>query len=171
MSRRGIFPWTADPENALKKKAVPSLQVRKILVPIKGESVDIEALRWAGEMAKRDKGTVYAVHILEVDRSLPLNAPINSDLEQGQSVCELIEEIAHMSKYPVETEILQAREAGPAIVDEACEREVDLIVVGMSYKQKFGEFSMGEVAPYVLKNAPCMVWLYREKMPPREMAT
>jgi Universal stress protein family len=46
-------------------------------------------------------------------------------------------------------------------VDEALEREVDLIVMGIGYKRKFGEFDMGHTAPYVLKNAPCRVWLAR----------
>jgi hypothetical protein len=46
-------------------------------------------------------------------------------------------------------------------VDEALEREVDLIVMGIGYKRKFGEFDMGRTAPYVMKNAPCRVWLAR----------
>jgi nucleotide-binding universal stress UspA family protein len=50
---------------------------------------------------------------------------------------------------------------GTAIVDEALEREVDLIVMGISYKRKFGEFDLGHTAPYVLKNAPCRVWIAR----------
>jgi nucleotide-binding universal stress UspA family protein len=50
---------------------------------------------------------------------------------------------------------------GTAIVDEALEREVDLIVMGIGFKRKFGEFDMGHTAPYVLKNAPCRVWLAR----------
>ena len=29
------------------------------------------------------------------------------------------------------------------------------------YKVRFGEFSLGEVAPYVLKNSPCRVILYQ----------
>ena len=61
----------------------------------------------------------------------------------------------------LETEILQARDVGTAIVDEALEREVDLVVMGIGYKRKFGEFDMGHTAPYVLKNAPCRVWLAR----------
>jgi nucleotide-binding universal stress UspA family protein len=58
--------------------------------------------------------------------------------------------------------VLQAREVGPAIVDEAVERDVNLILIGMDYKKRFGEFSLGRVVPYVLKEAPCRVLLYRE---------
>ena len=33
--------------------------------------------------------------------------------------------------------------------------------MGIGYKRKFGEFDLGQTAPYVLKNAPCRVWLAR----------
>ena len=62
----------------------------------------------------------------------------------------------------IDTDILQAREAGPAIIDEAAEREVDLILMGIKHKTRFGQFSLGNVAPYVLKNAPCPVILYQK---------
>ena len=60
------------------------------------------------------------------------------------------------------TELLQAREAGPAIVDEAVERGIDLIIMAISYKKPFGEFDLGSTVPYVLKNAPCRVLIWRE---------
>jgi nucleotide-binding universal stress UspA family protein len=74
------------------------------------------------------------------------------------------EKIADVMDCQVETEILQARETGPAIVDEAVERGVDMIIMGVEYKKRFGEFGMGDVAPYVLRNAPCPVLLWRGPM-------
>jgi nucleotide-binding universal stress UspA family protein len=50
-------------------------------------------------------------------------------------------------------------------VDEAVEREIDLIVMGLTYKKHYGQFSMGNVIPYVLKNAPCPVILYQQYQP------
>ena len=68
---------------------------------------------------------------------------------------------AEEEDYEVETELLQAREAGPTIIDEAVERGVDLILMGVRYKRSFGQFSLGNVVPYVLKNTPCRVILYQ----------
>ena len=51
-----------------------------------------------------------------------------------------------------------AREA----VDEAVERGVDLILMGFSYKRRFGQYSLGHVVPFVLKNSPCPVILYQQ---------
>ena len=63
----------------------------------------------------------------------------------------------------METDLLQAREAGPTIVDEAVARGIDLILMGVEYKRHFGQFSLGSVVPYVLKNAPCRVILYHKQ--------
>jgi len=75
---------------------------------------------------------------------------------------ERVERIAEELDCEVDTDLLQSREAGPTIVDEAAEREVDSIVMGVKYKRRFGQFSLGNVVPYVLKNAPCRVILYHQ---------
>ena len=45
------------------------------------------------------------------------------------------------------------------------DKEVDAIVLGVPYTTRFGSFSIGEAAPYVLKNAPCHVVLWRAEAP------
>ena len=70
--------------------------------------------------------------------------------------------VAREQGYSIETDLLQARGAGPTIIDEAVEREADLILIGVEYKKHFGQFSLGTVIPYVLKNAPCRVMLYHQ---------
>jgi len=59
--------------------------------------------------------------------------------------------------------LLQAREVGAALVDEAIERAADLLVLSLPYRKRFGgDFAIGRTIPYVLKNAPCAVWVVRE---------
>jgi len=73
-----------------------------------------------------------------------------------------VEQLAAETLLPVETELVQARDTGPALVDEAVEWGADLIVMGLPYKRRFGEFNLGKTVPYVLKNATCRVMLFRE---------
>ncbi len=87
---------------------------------------------------------------------------IEPEVRKGEAVLDQAERVAEELDYEVDAELLQAREVGPAVVDEAIERGVDLIVLGVPYKKRFGEFNLGKVAPYVLKNAPCRVWLVRQ---------
>ena len=65
----------------------------------------------------------------------------------------------------LEPVLLQARDVGAALVDEATERGADLLVVGLPYRKRFGgEFAIGRTIPYILQNAPCAVWVVREPM-------
>ena len=91
---------------------------------------------------------------------LPL-ADLSHDRDQGY----FAEGIAEGYKQPMEAVLLQARDVGAAIVDEATERGADLLVVGLPYRKRFGgEFAIGRTIPYILQNAPCTVWVVREPM-------
>jgi nucleotide-binding universal stress UspA family protein len=133
----------------------------RILVPVTGTQADEEAIELACRLARQDKGEIRAVYIITMKRDLPLDAEIETEIQKAEDILAGIEKVAAMENYRVVTEVLQAREAGPAIVTEAAEREVDLILMGIAYKIRFGEFSLGEVVPYVLKNSPCRVILYQ----------
>jgi len=142
--------------------------VRKVLVPVNGTKVDEAAIRLACRLAKSAKGKIYVTYVIQVERTLPLDAEVKPQIDKGEQVLDQAEHIAQEQDYKVETDLLQAREVGPAIVDEAIERGVDLIIIGISYKTKFGGFSLGSTVPYVLKNAPCWVLICREPIPREE---
>jgi nucleotide-binding universal stress UspA family protein len=134
----------------------------KILVPVAGTDADIETIKLACRLAKKDKGKVWAVSVVTIKRALPLDAEIDSEIKKAEEILDKVEDAAAEEDYEVETDVLQAREVGPAIVDEAVERGMSLILMGISYKQRFGQFSLGDAVPYVLKNSPCPVILYQQ---------
>lgn len=132
----------------------------KILVPVAGTKADDEAIRLACRFASRSKGKIRAVYVITVKRSLPLDAEIVAETSKAEEILARAQGVADEEDYEIETDLLQAREAGPAIVDETVERDVDLILMGIEYKRAFGQFSLGSVVPYILENAPCRVILY-----------
>ena len=135
---------------------------KKILVPVAGSEADVETIKLACRLAKKDKGKVWAISVVAIKRALPLDAEIDSEIRKAEDILDRVESVAEEEDYEVETGVLQAREVGPAIVDEAVERGVSLILMGIKYKRLFGQFSLGNVAPYVLKNSPCPVILYQQ---------
>jgi nucleotide-binding universal stress UspA family protein len=145
--------------NARKWGAV--IRASRILVPVNGNPTDDDAVALACEIGRRGKAAVYAIYVIEVKRTLPLDVDLPPEAAKGDSVLARAERVSEEFGIDLETEILQARDVGTAIVDEALERDIDLIVMGIGYKRKFGEFDLGHTAPYVLKNAPCRVWLAR----------
>jgi nucleotide-binding universal stress UspA family protein len=134
----------------------------KILVPVSGTDADAQTIKLACRLAKKDKGKVWAVSVVTIKRALPLDAEIDSEIKKAEEILDKVEDAAAEEDYEVETDVLQAREVGPAIVDEAVERGMSLILMGISYKQRFGQFSLGDAVPYVLKNSPCPVILYQQ---------
>ncbi len=138
------------------------MEYQNILVSVGGAAVDEEAIKLACRLAKPDKAKICAVNVIPIERTLPLDAEIEAEVQKAEEILDRMESIARGQNYSIETDLLQAREAGPTIIDEAVERGVDLILMGVEYKRRFGQFSLGDVVPYVLKNAPCRVILYHQ---------
>jgi len=134
----------------------------RILVPIKGNVTDNEVLELACETARASKAQVFVIHVIEVRRTLPLDAELQEEAERGEDLLNNAEQVAEGLGLSVHTDLLQARDVGPAIVDEILERGIDLVVMGITYKKRFGEFDLGLTLPYVLKHAPCRVWVCRQ---------
>ncbi len=142
------------------------MEFHKILVPVAGTEADEGAMQLADKLlAKRNRGEICAVYVISIERVLPIDAEVESEIKKAEDILTNIESMAKEQGGKIETDLLQAREVAPAIVDEAIERESDLILIGVTYKRRFGEFSLGDVVPYVLKNAPCRVILYHQHAP------
>lgn len=139
----------------------PMIDLRAILVPVDGSAASLEAVKIACGIGRKAKARIYVVHVIEVQRALPLDAELRLESRSGGDILRRAEQIADAMDCEIEAEILQAREAYHAIVDESSERGVDAIIMGVTYKREFGEFTLGKTANYVLKHAPCQVWLCR----------
>ena len=138
------------------------MKFENILLPVIGTEADEETIKLACRLAKPDKAKICAVNVIPIERTLPLDAEKEDEVEKAEEILNHIEAIAKKEGFSIDTDLLQAREAGSTIVDEAVERDVDLILMGVEYKKRFGQFSLGTVIPYVLKNAPCRVILYHQ---------
>ncbi len=137
-----------------------------ILVPIVQSPASLDAVTVAATVARQRKGRVYVVHVIEVNRSLPLNAELDAEARRGEQLIRRAEELAAESGVQATGTLLQAREAGPAIVDEARDREVDAIILGIGYKRLTGSFHVGRTADYIMRNATSAVWVVRQSMAP-----
>jgi nucleotide-binding universal stress UspA family protein len=158
-----------------------ALGFKRILVAADGSDASMDAVSMACMIARRNKGQVIVVHVIEVQRALPLDAEMAAEADQGEQILQKSEEIADELDFEgLEGELLQARDAGHAITDEAAERNADAIFLGVRYRAPAtdipqvwpakGEIRdiapppaapLGDVTQYVLKYAPCAVWVLR----------
>lgn len=135
------------------------------MVPVAGNDTDIETIKLACRLSRREKAKLLIVHIIPIAHTLPLDAELTSEVKKAEGILESAEKVALERGCEIETDLLQARNVGPSIVDEAVERQSDLIVMGLAYKRQFGQYSLGDVIPYVLRNAPCPVILFQQYQP------
>ncbi len=130
-------------------------------MPVDGSAASLDALALGCALSKRNKGTVYAVYVIEVARTLPLDAAMAAETSRGEDILTQAEQVADSLDCKLSGELLQARDWGHAVVDEAIERAVDAIVMGVGYGGALGEHRLGMMAQYVLTHAPCQVILCR----------
>jgi nucleotide-binding universal stress UspA family protein len=138
----------------------------RAVIALNGGSTDDRIVQLVTGFNRASNVELIAVHVVEVDWTLPLDADIAGNSEEAQRVLDMAESVAEASRAKLEPVLLQARDVGAALVDEASERDADLLVVGLPYRKRFGgDFAIGRTIPYVLKNAPCAVWVVREPIP------
>lgn len=138
------------------------MKIASVLVPVTGDSIDKQIVKLACELLETNRSSVYILYVIEVGRSVPLDADVVPAASKGEEVLKDMEQIARGYKCNLEAELVQARKAGSAVVQEAVNKAVDAIVVGLPYHERFGLYSLGESIPYILKHAPCRVIVSRE---------
>ena len=136
-----------------------------ILVAVSGEPSDENAVRLSCRLLNPQKSELHILYVIEVERALPLDAEVAPATAKGEEVLRHMEQVAQSYRHTIQAELLQSREAASAVVQEAVDRQVDAIVLGVPYKSAYGYFTMGTTAPYILKNAPCQVILWRDLIP------
>ena len=144
-----------------RNSEITDTDVSSVLVAVGGEQSDDHIVRLACELLNSNKDKLYILYVIEVDRGLPVDAEVASATAKAEEVLGRMEEVARSRKFKTEGELVQARQAGSAVVREAFDTKVDAIVLGIPYRERYGSFNMGETAHYVLENAPCRVILWR----------
>ena len=143
------------------------LNNKRILVPVNGDRVSEHSFRWACQAARESKAELHALYVIEVPLDLPLEAEITEDIDRGETILAQIEAIGVQEKCKnVQAKFLRARHAGPAIVLETEDHQLDLIIIGIPYRRRFGSCDMGSTADYIFHNAACQVIFWRESAIP-----
>lgn len=137
----------------------------RIVVPVHGTHADRRAIEVAGMLGSGKQAEIVLVHVVEVAQSLPLEADLPTEITEGEDTLREAAEWARQASASrvgrISPELLQARSAGAAIVDEAVERGAEVIVMALCQHLRHGRPTPGVTVPYVLENAPCEVIVTR----------
>lgn len=142
---------------------IPAEQVKRAVLSLSGEAIDGHVVDFGCKLARADGTELVAVYVVEVDWRHGLDDELEDEREGGSRALDVAEGLAERERIRLETQLLQARDVGAALVDEAVALGADAIVMGLPYRVRFGgDFAIGQIVPYVLKNAPCRVFVVRE---------
>ena len=137
------------------------MEVKHMLIPYAGTPDDEELLRIACRIAKAIKAKVSIAYVLEVPMALPIDAENLPGVDEANEILDKAEEVALSTGVQAETDLLQGRDAGHAIVEEAIQRDVDLIFMVAHERTRLGMLTLGRTVEYILKKSPVPVWISR----------
>jgi nucleotide-binding universal stress UspA family protein len=133
--------------------------IRKILVPTSGTPYSERGIELACRLGQEQKAEIYLVNIIEVSRTLPLEAPMPLAESQASEVIERGESIVRLRGLPVKGEVRRGRVAGEEIIRAARELDADMIVMGIRSQIRMAQEILGRTSDLVLRRAPCEVIL------------
>jgi len=167
----GILLWwmlhvpRAIPQAAAKaRRAVGA--IKRVLVPTSGTLYSERGIELACRLGEEQKAEVYLIHVIEVPRTLPLDAPLVEAETRAGDMIKRGEEIVTLRGLPVKGQVKRGRVAGEEIIRAAKDYEADLIVMGIRSEIRMAQEILGRTSDLVLRRAPCEVILDKLSMTP-----
>ena len=132
-------------------------QYSSILVPMKLGPIGEEMVATAVKLAQDAGASVWALHVVRVPMERELDQAVAEEEERAEASLSEAQALGADHNVKVKTKTALARSIGQAIVEQAEELGVDLIVVGSSPRWRRQSRFFSPTVEYVLKKAPCEV--------------
>jgi APA family basic amino acid/polyamine antiporter len=137
--------------------ALTEAQYSSILVPLKLGPIGEEMVATAVKLAQESGASVWALHVIRVPMERPLEDELADEEENAAAAIAEAQLLGADHHVEVKGKTVRARSIGAAIVEQAKELGVDLIVVGSAPKWRRQSRFFSPTVEYVLKKAPCEV--------------
>jgi len=163
----GILWWMLHPPPLIKPevaKARRSVEtLKRILVPTSGRPYSERGIELACRLGAEHQAEIVLTYVIEIPRTLPLDAPMPEAEEKANQALNRGKEIVELHHLPPVLLIERAREAGEGIVRAAKDNQADVIVLGMRTDIRGAQSLWGRTTDILLRKAPCEVIL--DKLP------
>ncbi len=130
----------------------------KVMVALRDTETAGSLTKLGCQMASLAGTNVIALHVIEVPPGLPIDVEDPVFERPGEQVLSLARQVASNNfSMRISTRLLKARNAGEAIVGEAAEHDIDLLIIGYRHDHGLAETLLGSTVHYVTHHAPCRV--------------
>ena len=148
-------PAPISPEVAKARSSISYFH--RILVPTVGASYSEKGIELACRLGHEQKAKIILTYVLEVPRTLPLNAFLPETESKAKKAIERAKEIVVLHGLEATDRIERAREAGEGIIRAANDQGVDAIVMGVRPRIGLTQDLLGRTTDTLLRRAPCEV--------------
>jgi len=137
----------------------PVGKLEKLLLSTDGSQYSEGAIREAISFASKCSSRLYVCMVLETNPEYETIGSSVFEKEEAEAEAHLasIRSRAEEEGLECETVFHESVEASQAIVDEAIENKVDMIVIGRRGRKGLAKALLGEIAAKVIAHAPCKV--------------
>lgn len=144
-----------------------------VLVAITGGELDHELMALACAVAqKKHSNVIHAIYGIEVPRTKPVDEEMTTERAQADQALDQAAADAETCHISVDKEYVQSRNVGQSLVSAAAAHGCALMIIGLPYKAEAeGQLEMNETVDYVLKHAPCRVWVIRGRPPAGDVSS
>lgn len=161
VSLGGLIWWMLQvpaPVSAEVAKARTSISYfQHILVPTVGAPYSEKGIELACRLGHEQKAKIVLTYVLEVPRTLPLDALLLEAECKAAEALERAKEIVVLHGLEATTRVERAREAGEGIIRAAKDQGADVIVMGIRPRIGLAQDLLGRTTDTLLRRAPCEV--------------
>ncbi len=154
-------PKQIQPAVAKARHAVGAF--KRILVPTSGVPYSEKGIELACRLGAKQEAEIVLTYVLEIPRTLPLNAPIPEAEKEAEEALNRGKEIVELHHLTPVLRLERAREAGEGIVKVAKDNDVDVIVLGIHPTWRGTQTGWGKTTDTLLRKAHCEVVI--DKLP------
>lgn len=130
----------------------------KVMVALRDTETAGSLTKLGCQMASLAGTNLVALHVIEVPPGLPIDVEDPVFERPGEQVLSLARQVASNNfSMRISTRLLKARNAGEAIVGEATEHDIELLIIGYRHDHGLAETLLGSTVQYVTHHAPCRV--------------
>lgn len=131
--------------------------MKQVLCPVDGSEPALRAARLAAALARCSGGRLHLVAIQEyvIGRTGVYDALTPE--EANHAIAKAREAVEADGHVEIETAVVRAREAAPAILDYAERHGITHIVIGSTGKGGFKKFLLGSTSSDVVRKSHCPV--------------
>jgi nucleotide-binding universal stress UspA family protein len=150
-----LFGWRKSKQSS--QDAPP----KRLLMPFSNTADDREALRFAYELTQVFDAQLTVLCLVEVPRSVGLQACPPERVQEGELAAAAAREIAEeLGASEPQIIVRPAHHCGYAIVNAVDEFQTELLLITARYRNGRARPALDDTVEVVLRKARCQVWLY-----------